>query len=199
MLFGKPFVMARGSYLVSQHSPDSDGNACSMFDPPPRAVALWYALCQLSPEWPLIIMEPQALMSLWVVVYLRACSNSVHNQVNTLQHVVAILIKERCCSLSVCVFLCVCAYISTVFECLGVWLCVFTACVWQINAALLVLTKQRNMKHFPTCNRKEKSTVLIGKMMFCSHKYLLEVVTHTYSHTNAFQLLTCGASLLSSF
>lgn len=39
--------------------------------------ALWYALCQLSLQWPLIITELQALMSMWVGVCLCVCSNSL--------------------------------------------------------------------------------------------------------------------------
>lgn len=45
---------------VSRHSKT---NGRFMFDPPPLAAALWYALCQLSLKWPLIITELQALMS----------------------------------------------------------------------------------------------------------------------------------------
>lgn len=112
---------------VSQHSLHSESNACFIFDHPPLAAALWYALCQLSLEWPLIITELQALMSLWVGVCLCVCSNTLHNQVNTLQHVVAILIKELCCWLFACVCVCGHAYVYTLFACLCACLCVCVA------------------------------------------------------------------------
>lgn len=96
---------------IAQHSTYSKRSACFMFYPSPLATARC-GLCQLSLEWPLINTKLWALMSFWVGVCVYVCVPAP--SINTLWHVVAILIEEHCYWLFVCV--CVCVY-STLCEC----------------------------------------------------------------------------------
>ena len=155
-----------------------------MFDHPALDAASWYAVGQLSPEWPLIIAELQALMSLSVGV--------------CLQYVCVQLSPWPSKYPAVCssdsdhgtLFMCVCACVAT-HTCIHylhnlACVCVCVCGTYKLKVAFLVFTTEWKLKKkikkrcniLPPVTKKGGDTVLIKDGMFLPPTLRLTVDSH---------------------